>query len=82
MIVKMLTHLHVMVKHLWHCTFAKEAKEAKKGMRCCLWGHRHPYPVHRHPQGGHRLDKAKREVMGWHHHCLSGGTTTPRVVPT
>ena len=73
MIVKMRTHLHVMVKHLecWHIYKGGEKgeeKDAKPGLGCYPKGTAMPCPVHRNPWGGDRLEEAKREVLGWHRH--------------
>ena len=80
MIMKMLTHLHVMVKHLWCVHICKggergEEKEVKLGLECYLRGTATPYPVHHQPYGGDR--------QWWPRgRCSVGGTTTPRAVPT
>ena len=60
MIVKMLTHLHVMVKHLWCWHICKggekgEEKEAKLSLGCCHGGTTTPCSVHRYPYGYDRL---------------------------
>jgi hypothetical protein len=71
----MLTYLNVMVKHLWCWHICKEAKEVKKGMRCCLWG-APSYPV--------RCTATPRAVTGLRGGdlLLPEGTATHRAVPT
>ena len=50
MIVKMLTHLHVMVKHLWCWHICKGIKGGEEGDEVLtLEGIVTPYPVYHHP---------------------------------
>jgi hypothetical protein len=65
----MLTHLHVMVKHLWCWHIRKggdkgEEEEALPGSVCYHRGTAMPCPVHRHPCGSDRLRRLRERCSG------------------
>jgi hypothetical protein len=78
----MLTHLHMMVKHLWCSYIGKGIKGGEEGDEVLPLG-APPPPVRciATPRAVIGWPRPRRS-WGWHHHCLSGGTATPRVVPT
>jgi hypothetical protein len=83
MIVKMLTHLHMMVKHLWCSYIRKGIKGGEEGDEVLPLG-TPPPPIRctATPRAVTGWPRPRRRSWGWHHHNLSGGTATPRVVPT
>ena len=65
----MLTHLHMMVKHLWCWHICKggergEEKEVLPGSGCCHGGTAMPCPVHRHPCGGDQVRRLRVRCYG------------------